>query len=234
MFFRRENLQIADEFVQGSWVFREKRLWKRPQYVHEPQFDGSMCTSNRVPRFRRDGARQHLAESISAHGVVTSRCMPARYLLPIALLTATLVAFLLAGRGGYTGFGWWQRGLRVLVAIPLLISGIFLHFLHAEMVASIIPPIFPARYFLAVFTGVCEVAGAIGLFVPWTRRAAALWLALMMIAVFPANIYVAGQTIGHLHMPSVLVRTAMQWVYLVSILLAGYGLPVGRRGAQGR
>jgi uncharacterized membrane protein len=160
--------------------------------------------------------------------------MPVRYLLPIALLIITLVAFLLAGRGGYANLGCWPRVLRVLVAIPLLVSGVFLHFLHAESVASIIPPIFPARYFLAVFTGVCEVAGAIGLFVPSTRRAAALWLALLMIAVFAANIYVAGQTIGGLHMPSVPIRTAMQWVYLLLILLAGYGFPTGRRAKQVR
>ncbi len=158
--------------------------------------------------------------------------MPVRYVLPIALLSVTLVAFLLAGRRGYANLGWWQRLLRVLVAIPLLISGIYLHFHNPEMVASIIPPIFPAHYFLAVFTGVCEVAGAIGLFVPLTRRAAALWLALLMVAIFPANIYVAGQTIGGLHMPSVPVRTAMQWVYLVMILLAGYGFPKRRHPKQ--
>lgn len=158
--------------------------------------------------------------------------MPVRYLLPIAWLSATLLAFLLAGRRGYAHFGGWQRALRVLVAIPLLISGVFLHFLHANRVARIIPPIFPAHYFLAVFTGVCEVAGAIGLFVPSTRRTAALWLALLMIAVFAANIYVAGQTIGGLHMPSVPVRTAMQWVYLVLILLAGYGLPTGKQAGH--
>lgn len=160
--------------------------------------------------------------------------MPLRYLLPIALLSVTLVAFLCAGRRGYAGLGRLQPVLRVLVAIPLMISGVFLHFLHPEMVAGIIPPIFPAHYFLAAFTGVCEVAGAIGLFVPFTRRAAALWLALLMVAVFPANIYVAGQTIHGLHMPSVPVRTAMQWVYLVMILLAGYGVPKTGPAAQAR
>ncbi|MGC8550025.1 MAG: DoxX family protein [Acidobacteriaceae bacterium] len=160
--------------------------------------------------------------------------MPVRYVLPIALLIVTLLAFLLAGRRGYATMGWLQPILRVLVAIPLLVSGVYLHFLHPDMVASIIPPIFPAHYFLAVFTGVCEVAGAIGLFPPSTRRPAALWLALLMIAVFPANIYVAGHTINGLHMPSVPVRTTMQWVYLVMILLAGYGFPKAGPAAQTR
>lgn len=160
--------------------------------------------------------------------------MPVRYALPIALLVVTLLAFLLAGRRGYANLGWFQSVLRVLVAIPLLVSGVYLHFLHPEMVAGIIPPIFPAHDFLAVLTGICEVAGAIGLFVPSTRRQAALWLALLMIAIFPANIYVAGQTVNGLHMPSVPVRTAMQWVYLIMILLAGYGFPKAKPPAQPR
>jgi len=97
-------------------------------------------------------------------------------------------------------------------------------------VASMIPPIFPARYFLAVFTGVLEVAGAIGLFVPRFRRSAALWIALMMVAIIPANVYVAGRTIEGVAMPSVTVRTAAQVVYIVLVLLAGYGIP-GRNSA---
>jgi uncharacterized membrane protein len=78
---------------------------------------------------------------------------------------------------------------------------------------------------LVVLTGVLEIAGAIGLFVPRVRRSAALWISIMMVAVFPANIYAAGQVIDGFHFPSVPVRLAMQIVYIVLVLLAGYGLP---------
>jgi uncharacterized membrane protein len=147
------------------------------------------------------------------------------YAVPLALLVLTIVAFFALARGNYASFGIPQILLRVVVALPLLISGILLHFFRAGLTASIIPPFFPARLFLAVFTGICEIAGAIGLFVPRFRRPAAFWIAIMMVAIFPANIYSAGQVIDGFKFPSIPVRLVMQIVYIVLVLLAGYGLP---------
>ena len=147
------------------------------------------------------------------------------YAIAILLLVFTILAFFGIGRGGYAEFGISQAALRVIVALPLLVSGIMLHFFHASATAGIIPPFFPARQFLAVLTGVFEISGAIGLFVPRFRRSAALWIAIMMVAVFPANIYAAGNVIDGLQMPSVATRAAMQIVYIVLVLLAGYGIP---------
>jgi uncharacterized membrane protein len=45
---------------------------------------------------------------------------------------------------------------------------------------------------LVAVTGVCEIAGGIGLLVPGTRLAAGICLAVFLIAVFPANAYAAG------------------------------------------
>ena len=81
------------------------------------------------------------------------------------------------------------------------------------------------------FTGVLEILGAIGLFVPRTRRSAALWIAIMMVVIFPVNIYVAGQSYFGLQMPGVPVSLVMQMIYIWMVLLAGYGLP-GRRKSE--
>jgi uncharacterized membrane protein len=147
------------------------------------------------------------------------------YVLPISLLILIILAFFALARGSYASFGIPQVLLRVLVALPLLVSGVLLHFFRARLTAGIIPPFFPARLILAVLTGVFEIAAAVGLFVPRFRRPAAFWLAMMMVAVFPANIYSAGQIIDGFKFPSVPVRLAMQIVYIVLVLLAGYGLP---------
>jgi uncharacterized membrane protein len=119
--------------------------------------------------------------------------------------------------------------LRILVALPLLFSAVVLHFLKTDLSASMIPPAFPAPRFLILLTGVLEILGAIGLFVPAVRRQAAFWIAIFMVAIFPANICAAGRTIDGLTMPSVPVRLAMQVIYIWMILLAGYGWP-WRRG----
>jgi uncharacterized membrane protein len=150
------------------------------------------------------------------------------YAIPLLVLVLTIVGFFALGRGGYSSFGVSQTVLRVLVALPLLVSGIFLHFLRAGVTASIIPPAFPARPFLVVLTGVLEIAGAIGMFVPRLRHSAALSIAIMMVAIFPANIYGAGKVIDGLRFPSVPVRLAMQVVYIALVLMAGYGFPKSR------
>ena len=147
------------------------------------------------------------------------------YAIPIAVLLLTIAAFFALARGRYQDFGSFQIVLRVLAALPLLISGIFLHFFRAHLVASIIPPVFPARVFLAIVTGIFEMAGAIGLFLPRYRRASAVCIALMMVAIIPANIYAAGQIVGGVRFPSIPVRTAMQAIYIVIVLLTGFGLP---------
>lgn len=84
---------------------------------------------------------------------------------------------------------------------------------------------FPYRPQLVLFTGGLELAGAIGLLLPRFTRLASACLAVLMIAIFPANVYGANQTVGGLHLPSVPVRLAMQVVYIVLLLMAGWGIP---------
>lgn len=147
------------------------------------------------------------------------------YAIPILLLVLTILAFFAMGRGNFIGFGVPQLLLRILVALPLLVSAILLHFLHTSLTASIIPPAFPARTLLVIVTGMLEIAGAIGLFVPGARRPAAFWISILMVAVIPANVFIAGKTVDGFQLPGVVPRTAMQIVYVALVLLAGYGLP---------
>jgi len=149
----------------------------------------------------------------------------APFLISFAVLIAAIAVFFVAVRRGCAQFGIPQLLLRIVVALPLLLSAVILHFLRRNEATAMIPPVVPSPIFFVLFTGVLEIAGAIGLFVPKTRRSAALWIAILMVCVFPVNVFVAGQTVGGLRMPSVPVRLAMQVVYIWMVLLAGYGLP---------
>lgn len=146
------------------------------------------------------------------------------YLISTAILIATVAAYFLWGRRGLFSFGWKQWALRVLVALPLLASGP-LHFTRTALLATIIPPFFPHRPQLVLLTGVMELAGAVGILWPRFTRLASACLAILMIAIFPANVYGANQTIGGLHLPGVPVRLAMQVIYIVLLLMAGWGIP---------
>jgi uncharacterized membrane protein len=153
------------------------------------------------------------------------------YLITTAILMATVAGFFLWAQRGLSAFAWLQWALRILVVLPLLASGV-LHFTRTALMASMIPPIFPDHPWLVLVTGVLEFTGAIGLLLPAFARAASVCLAVFMIAIFPANVYAAGQTVGGLRMPSVPTRLAMQVVYILLLLTSGWGIP--RRPRENR
>jgi uncharacterized membrane protein len=90
-----------------------------------------------------------------------------------------------------------QLIVRIALAAVFVAMGT-LHFLPGPSrgMAAMIPPAlrFASPRALVAFTGVCELAGGIGLLVPATRVAAAVCLAVFLVAVFPANAYAAGKT----------------------------------------
>jgi uncharacterized membrane protein len=145
------------------------------------------------------------------------------YLLTTVVLISTVACYFLWGRKGLFSFGWVQWILRVVVALPLLVSGTA-HFTRTALMAMIIPPLLPYHSQLVLVSGALELAGAVGLLLPAFTRAASACLALLMIAVFPANVYAANKYVGGLHMPSVPLRLAMQVVYILLLLMAGWGV----------
>ena len=60
-------------------------------------------------------------------------------------------------------------------------------------------------------SGVAEIAGGIGLLIPRWRNHAAWGLVLLLIAVFPANIYMA---VAHLQYEGLLGKSWVQWLRL--------------------
>ena len=84
---------------------------------------------------------------------------------------------------------------RWLLAALFLIAGA-MHFIVPAAYERILPPFLPQlflshRYAVIAFTGVAEITGGLGLLWEPTRRAAAICLALLLIAVFPANVWMA-------------------------------------------
>jgi len=79
---------------------------------------------------------------------------------------------------------------RWLTAIVFVAAGA-LHFVIPETYQRVIPPGFPSPLVLVLVSGVAEIAGGVGLLVPRLRRWAGWGLIALLIAVFPANIYVA-------------------------------------------
>jgi uncharacterized membrane protein len=89
---------------------------------------------------------------------------------------------------------------------------------------AIVPPQLPAPGLLVSITGVLEFLGAVGLLVPVTRVAAAVCLLLLMLAMFPANIYAARMPNPPKSMTTQLpLRTAEEIVYLAAAVVVAIG-----------
>ena len=80
--------------------------------------------------------------------------------------------------------------LRAILAISLIIVGTT-HFLRPDQYARIVPPQLPEPISLVYISGAFEIASGIGLMIPYVSVAAAWMLIALFIAVFPANIYQA-------------------------------------------
>lgn len=80
--------------------------------------------------------------------------------------------------------------------VRLALAGFFiyvgvLHLVKPEPFLQIMPPYLPWHLELVLISGVFEVLGGVGLLLPRLRRAAAWGLVALLIAVFPANVYMA-------------------------------------------
>ncbi|WP_303311760.1 MauE/DoxX family redox-associated membrane protein [Hymenobacter sp. BT730] len=97
-----------------------------------------------------------------------------------------------------------SRLLRIslyLLAALFLVGGT-MHFLTPEPYARIIPPYLPFSQLLVFLSGVAEIGLAVLLLPKPTRRWAAWGLIALLIAVFPANIYMAQHIPTGLNIPA--------------------------------
>jgi uncharacterized membrane protein len=84
-----------------------------------------------------------------------------------------------------------RRRSRGLLAAFFIGAGVN-HFLQPRAYEVIVPPGLQdnAKRVVQV-SGVAEIAGGVGVLLPWTRRLSGLGLIGLLAAVFPANIYMA-------------------------------------------
>jgi uncharacterized membrane protein len=142
----------------------------------------------------------------------------------IALVSGTLVARLI----GWLGVDYvdgWPTAVAIGLALMFVVTGIahFVNPLRRDLIA-IVPPRLPAPGQLVTATGVLELLGAAGLLYPPTRAAAAVALGVMMLAMFPANVYASRMPRPPKSMTTQLpLRTVEQIVFVGAALVVGLG-----------
>ena len=84
----------------------------------------------------------------------------------------------------------WKKIALLVLAVFFIYTGID-HFVNADFYLSIMPPAFPLHEEAVYISGIFEVLGGVGLLLPRFRKIAGWGLVALLIAVYPANIYMA-------------------------------------------
>ena len=107
------------------------------------------------------------------------------------ILAASILIFRGLGFAGVSALASWPAAARDGFAVMLLFTASSHFTPMKEDLIRMTPRWVPGPRAMVFFTGLCEIAGAIGLVIPATRRAASTALILFFIAVLPANIHAA-------------------------------------------
>ena len=90
------------------------------------------------------------------------------------------------------------------------------HLVNPEFYLSIMPPIFPMHSEAVLISGVLEIVGGIAVLMPGLRRAAGWGIFVLLIAVYPANIYMAlyPELFPSIHWGFLYFRLPLQFLFL--------------------
>jgi uncharacterized membrane protein len=118
----------------------------------------------------------------------------------------------------------WPRRIALVLASVFYIGAGILHFTKTAFYLKIMPPYIPWHLALVQISGVCEILGGIGLLIPPLRRSAAWGLVALLIAVFPANVYMVTNPVaaGAASLSPLMLwgRLPLQLVFIVWVLWA--------------
>ena len=138
------------------------------------------------------------------------------------VLVVLSVSFVLMRAVGLLGVerlaSWRNAGLGALAIMFLVTSTAHFNGMKHDL-AAMIPEPLPDGLWIVYLTGVFEIAGAVGLLVPKTRRLAGIGLAVPLIAQFPANVSAALNVLplgGEAPTP-LWLRTPMQLLFIAMV-----------------
>src|SRR5262249_35634984 len=144
-------------------------------------------------------------------------CRPIFCMQPLVILAGVFALLIVP-------LGWWTALRIALAAMFLLTASAHWGKRRANLV-RMAPAAFSRPERLVTITGACEIAGAAGLIMPGLATAAATALALLLIAIFPANIRAARERIAIAGRPPTPLpaRAAIQVIFLLALVAVAIG-----------
>lgn len=141
---------------------------------------------------------------------------------PLLILTTVTILVRLVGSRGPGNHVAWPVAVRFGLAAMFLATG-SAHFVGMrEELIAMVPPSLPEPGLLITVTGVLEILGATGLLWRRTTRTAAIALGLMLIAMFPANVFAATHDLGAEWTDNLVPRTILQVVFIAATVAVAH------------
>jgi uncharacterized membrane protein len=142
-------------------------------------------------------------------------------MIPLLVLIVFSLIFYAMGLAGVSAFADPFACLRYALAIMFLVTASAHWGKRRSDLVRMVPPALPRPNLLITATGILEILGAIGLIFHQTSRLSAICLAILLVALFPANAYAAKQklTLGGRAVPSLKVRLALQLFFIFCLVV---------------
>ncbi len=153
-------------------------------------------------------------------------------MVSLFVLLASFIILRGVGRLGVERLSSWREAGRGALVIMFLFTGTS-HFTSMKYdFAAMIPDPMPDGLWVIYLTGVFEIAGAIGLLLPQTRRLAGICLVLLLVAMFSANVNAALNEIplGGQDPTPLWLRTPMQLLYIGMVWWTSVKAPANEDG----
>ena len=142
-------------------------------------------------------------------------------MVPLIVLLLAFVILRCAGILGIAPLNNVDLPLRIALCVMFLVTASAHWGRGRPDLIRMVPPLFLNASTLVSLTGVLEILGATGLLLNSTARLAAICLAILLVALFPANIRAAREhlTILGRPAPGLVVRGGIQVIFLAALIL---------------
>jgi uncharacterized membrane protein len=146
-------------------------------------------------------------------------------MIPFIVLAVVTLLLRILGLAGLNALASWDMSLRGGLAAMFLLTASAHWGRRRPDLIHMVPPEFPRPDLIVTATGALEILGALGLLIPVTARLAAVCLAVLLLAMFPANVHAArhGLSIGGQPATALAPRTLLQIVFISALGLVALG-----------
>jgi len=145
-------------------------------------------------------------------------------MVPFLVLVIATLALRAIGAAGVHPLSGWTPSLRAGLSLMFLLTASAHWGKRRPDLIAMVPTAFPRPGMIVTITGILELLGAVGLLLPATAPAAAVCLAVLLMAMFPANVRAAREHLGlgGRAATALPLRTILQIVFIAALAAAAF------------